>query len=570
MLALPVAVWAVMAWRQRWVADDAFINFRVIDHLLAGHGPVFNLGERVEVATSPLWVALLTVAALVLPVPVEWIALLGGLGLSLAGLVLVQLAARRLLPGAPSFVVPAGALVVVALPPFWDFATSGLETGLSFAWLGACLFVLARPDLQATRAALLVGLGPLVRPDFAVFSAVFLVALLVLAGVDDRPSRRLRLVAIAAVAPVAFQVFRMGYYAALVPNTALAKEASLARWDQGWFYLRDLAGPYSLILPVVGLLALTWAPAVVRAVGRRDRRRAVLLVAPVLGAVLHALYVVRVGGDFMHGRLLLPALFVGLAPVAVVAIGAPAVLLGRALGATALLAWALVCGTSLRVLYPLGIGPDGVADERDAYVGPGTTPPVTIEDYAGHGWAEDGAAVAARLDDGRRVLLLHPQYAYADRIVLPRTDDSGVDGGADDGPDVVVAALNIGLLGQTAGIDAEVLDVHGLADPLASRLELGERLRPGHEKLLTGAWVLARYTDPSTPFPVGLPPSPATTGDIADAREALGCGEVPELFEAVSDPLTPGRFLANLTAAVRLHDLRVPADPTDAARQLCR
>src|SRR3712207_8045404 len=40
----------------------SFINFRVVDHLLAGHGPVWNEGERIEIGTSTLWLALLTVA----------------------------------------------------------------------------------------------------------------------------------------------------------------------------------------------------------------------------------------------------------------------------------------------------------------------------------------------------------------------------------------------------------------------------------------------------------------------------------------------------------------------------
>src|SRR5207245_8363311 len=36
------------------------------------------------------------------------------------------------------------ALVLSALPPLWDFATSGLETGLTFGWLGGCQWLLAR------------------------------------------------------------------------------------------------------------------------------------------------------------------------------------------------------------------------------------------------------------------------------------------------------------------------------------------------------------------------------------------------------------------------------------------
>ena len=59
MLGLPVVCLAWAGWQHRWVAEDAFIHFRVVSNLLAGHGPVFNLAERVEASTSPAWVGLL-------------------------------------------------------------------------------------------------------------------------------------------------------------------------------------------------------------------------------------------------------------------------------------------------------------------------------------------------------------------------------------------------------------------------------------------------------------------------------------------------------------------------------
>ncbi|HET7721937.1 MAG TPA: hypothetical protein VFK43_18345, partial [Acidimicrobiales bacterium] len=52
LLALPIAFYAVRVWQRRWVTDDGFINFRIVQMVLAGHGPVFNAGERVEAATS--------------------------------------------------------------------------------------------------------------------------------------------------------------------------------------------------------------------------------------------------------------------------------------------------------------------------------------------------------------------------------------------------------------------------------------------------------------------------------------------------------------------------------------
>ena len=39
--------------------DDAFISFRYAQHLIDGHGLVYNVGERVEGFTNPLWTLLL-------------------------------------------------------------------------------------------------------------------------------------------------------------------------------------------------------------------------------------------------------------------------------------------------------------------------------------------------------------------------------------------------------------------------------------------------------------------------------------------------------------------------------
>ena len=54
-ILVPLVIVLVGAWTYRWVDEDAFIDFRVIHNLLAGYGPVFNVGERVEVDSDPLW-----------------------------------------------------------------------------------------------------------------------------------------------------------------------------------------------------------------------------------------------------------------------------------------------------------------------------------------------------------------------------------------------------------------------------------------------------------------------------------------------------------------------------------
>jgi arabinofuranosyltransferase len=104
-------------------------------------------------------------------------------------------------------------------------------------------------------------------------------------------------------------------------------------------------------------------------------------------------------------------------------------------------------------------------------------------------------------------------------------------------------------------MDVHVVDLFGLTDPIASRMMLGERGRPGHEKLLPDVWVIGRFgsSDRTSDLP-----------GVADAARAVECGEVGRLIHAVSDPLTPARFFANMRAAWTFHRLRIPVDPATA------
>jgi hypothetical protein len=57
-LLLVAVVSALHAWAWDFVSDDTFINLRYSQNLLAGHGLVFNAGERVEAFSSLTWVLL--------------------------------------------------------------------------------------------------------------------------------------------------------------------------------------------------------------------------------------------------------------------------------------------------------------------------------------------------------------------------------------------------------------------------------------------------------------------------------------------------------------------------------
>jgi arabinofuranosyltransferase len=564
LLILPLA-WGVLGWRQRWIADDGLIEARVVRQILAGNGPVFNPGERVEADTSALWTWLLAVATWASRLDLYTVILGAGLLLAPLGLLFALLGARELhrrrSPG--QALLPLGALVVVALPPFWDFVTSGLEDSLVFCWLGLCWWLLAglRPDSgrRAGWLAFVAGLGWLVRPDMAVGTVGFLAALWYIA----RPAgRRLAvLAAIAGAVPLAYQVFRMGYYGLLVPNTAVAKDASHVRFHQGFVYLADFASPYHLWIPLAVLLVVFLLTA-----GHLSRADAVRCAAAAGSGLLMALYVIAIGGDFMHARMLLPPTFAVLLPVMLVPVPVPKLRAGLASASLGLLAattgvWALGAALEWRDPTPIGIIPQsGIANERGFWtVHTFQRNPDNGAVYVltGMGSAHATGSLEWLISqDARsgRAVLLYQVTQWSPYVSVPLSRPRYP---------VAVTAYILGTDGAGTPLDGLVVDMHGLAYALGSHLVGDPNGRPGHAKWVDPAWVVAEYSD-VTQAP-GIP-----AAQLAAARKALSCGPLADLDQATQAPLTVGRFASNFVHSLTLTTFRFSPDPGTAERELCR
>jgi arabinofuranosyltransferase len=551
MVVLPTVVILIAGWNRRWISDDGLIFTRTVRQILAGHGPVYNVGERAEASTSTLWQWILVAFGWVTQMDVGRLAVLLGLLCTAAGYALALDGTRRLHTNA--LLLPVGVLIPLALPPVWDFATSGLETGLSTLWAGACWWLLVHTlDSQSKKTsyalAVLAGLGPMVRPDAAIASVGFLAA----AWFTLRP-RWTSLLAHAAAAvavPLAYEIFRMGYYGVLLPLPAITKEASTSDWGRGRTYLEDLSAPYALWLPLVLLVIFLVTTVALRLRAGEDLRskRLAVLVMPVVCGVVMTAYVMRVGGDFMHGRMLLPGLFMLLLPVLLL----PADRLVLPLAAVTVV-WAVVCAVALRIPYVGVIGDQGIADERGFYRSQTKTDhPTTADSYLRN---------FPKLPEAVRIA----QREYKDVIVYSWHDGFSVTP-LRPGLTYPYATLwpNLGVNGAAAPLDSASVDVLGLAYPLAAHVELTKRGRPGHEKEIDIAWVFAEYTDKETVLPPGVDPL-----RVAAARYALTCGPLKELQDSAREPMTWGRFWDNLTGSVERTTFRFPNDPLQAMQKIC-
>ncbi len=583
----PVLGLLAAAIDRRWMDEDGFINLRIVRNVLHGAGPVFNLDERVEAATSPAWIAVLALLG-ALRLRLEYAAVFGGIALTCAGLVLAQDAALVLRgPRGLSWrerwatpALPLGAAIVAVLPPTWDYASSGLETGLSLAWLGASFRVVAgratRPPSTAGQGALqavLLGAGPLVRPEFALYSAAFLVPYAA-AVARDRAGllRRVRAVVAAglcaAALPLAYQLFRMGYYASITPNTAIAKEAFMANLSQGRCYFDNFFVTYRMAVPLAAAGAF-WATRLRDDASARRWLVVACAIAPVVAGAVHVGYLVVMGGDYMHGRLLVPPVFAGLLPV--MTIPAPAPRASReavplTIAGAAAIAWVVVCGTSLRV----GVeNVCNVGDERGWYARKAEVPnPVLVGSFRKHFFYEssqkwlrrirsdcggeapvDSSAPGCRqvyLDDDKAQIAPAPEASPLDPSVAPEVLG-------------VVSVGAIGVVGYVLPDRVHVVDYNGLSDAIVGRFELPTRGRPGHEKTLPAAWLLGRYAKPAD----------GEDSAVTAARHALHCGALAELERDVGRPLTAAGFLHNVAHAWENARLRIPRDPFEAEERFC-
>ena len=597
-VAVVVVLFGWGSWQRRWIADDGLIVLRTVRNMLAGNGPVFNQGERVEANTSTAWTYLMYAGSWVGgPMRMEYIALALALVLSLLGVAMLMLGTGRLyapsLRGRRAIMLPAGALVYIALPPSRDFATSGLESGLTLAYLGLLWWMMVcwsqplrtRSDGRVFLGALafVAGFSVLVRPELALMGGLALIMMLIAAR-----TRRNRVLIVVAggFLPVAYEIFRMGYYGLLVPGTALAKDAAGDKWSQGMIYLSNFTQPYAIWVPVLllvplGLLLMLSrrrpsfmrpleAPNYGRAARAMQSPPAVVAFVLVSG-LLQALYWIRQGGDFMHGRVLLAPLFCLLAPVAVIPVPIPdgkdySRETGYWLAGAASLLWLGVAGWSLWAANSPGMGDDatrvtysGIVDERRFYAqATGHAHPLTAADYLGY---PRMAAILVALDNTPDGALLLPSgnYTQWDLVPMIPPQPGGHPGSsASQKPQHAVFFTNLGMVGMNVGLDVRVIDQIGLANPIAQHTERLKHGRIGHDKNLFPDWVIA--DGPWVKWPPGIP-GYLDQAWIAQATAALKCPETQVMLSSVRAPMTLHRFVSNFVNSFEFTGYRIDRVP---------
>lgn len=306
-----------------WMIDDSFISFRYADNFASGNGLVFNIGERVEGYTNFLWTVLV---AGMMAMGGEPIVATSAVNMVLGfGIVaLTMRLAHHLIAGHASgggegiiqsgIVLVATVLLAVSSPfLLYSVRGSGMETALFTALILATLLALAGRAWVV--AGLLTALTMMTRPDGIILAGCGTLYAL-LAGEQGAGGREQEIgdrgqgtggmlwyVGVFGAFYLPYFLWRWSYYGYLLPNTFYVKVGST--WSQvarGAGYLFDTSNTY--VLPYVAIAA--------GIVGVWARRNSPYTRWPLVGliggvAALFALYIVVVGGDWMHGaRFVVP------------------------------------------------------------------------------------------------------------------------------------------------------------------------------------------------------------------------------------------------------------------------
>lgn len=303
LIILFILVYFVVLVRTAWISDDAYISFRTIDNFINGYGLTFNISERVQSFTNPLWVLILSFFYYFTNEIFNTSTVIS----IITSLVAVSLFAFKI--SKTIFTSILGITILILSKAFIDYSTSGLENPMNhllIALFFSTYFMMKENLQQLFILSLIASLCMVNRMDTIL---LFLPSLSCFFFRGLRPHLHIRIfiqraiIGLLGITPfIVWEIFSLVYYGFPFPNTAYAKLntgiPSSEYIQQGIFYFFNSmdVDPITIFIIILGICF----PFVIKEVK----------VYPVsIGIILYLIYTVKVGGDFMSGRFLAAPLF---------------------------------------------------------------------------------------------------------------------------------------------------------------------------------------------------------------------------------------------------------------------
>lgn len=296
-----IFLFAIVLFRTAWISDDSYISFKSVDNFVNGYGLNWNVGERVQTFTNPLWVLIVSgfysfsnepfYTSIILSIIVSVLAI---------SLFVFNIPQTRI-----SGIVALSLLLFSKA--FIDYSTSGLENPLTHLLLVLFFIVFFKYEINGKTLfilSLIAGLGTLNRMDILLIYAPPLIYALFFKY--KRIPKGILLLFLGFLPFVLWEMFSLVYYGFLFPNTMYAKMNTGIEFykilGQGFLYILDL-----MTRDFLTLISLSIGISIMF-LFKKERR----LIAPTIGIILYILYILRIGGDFMAGRFFAAPLLVSI------------------------------------------------------------------------------------------------------------------------------------------------------------------------------------------------------------------------------------------------------------------
>jgi arabinofuranosyltransferase len=285
-----IFAYLLIVYISAWVSDDSFITFRTVDNLINGYGLTWNISERVQTYTHPLWMFVVS-GFYFITREIYYTSIIISIVISLTTILLLVL---KLSNSNLSSIIAV--LILIFSKAFIDYSTSGLENPLTHLLIVLFFIVYFKTEDGNKKLWLLTTIFSLAAINRLDTALIYIPALIFYYLKCDK-LKGLAAVALGLLPLVLWESFSLLYYGFLVPNTAYAKLktgiAQILLLKQGVRYL--IASVYLDPVTPAAISAGIILPFI-------KKYKNLLPIS--LGIVLYLIYLLNIGGDFMVGRFL--------------------------------------------------------------------------------------------------------------------------------------------------------------------------------------------------------------------------------------------------------------------------
>jgi len=439
-------LFTIVVYQSAWLHDDAYITFRTVDNFVNGYGLTWNVAERVETYSNPLWMFLVSIPYFFTD-EIYYTSIILSIVVSVITILIFSFKISKTVIGAI-----LGVTIFIFSKPFIDYSTSGLEDPLTHLILAIFLLVYIKSMKKFNLKTLfllsiITAFGAINRLD----TVVLFLPCLVFAFLKLPKVKGIYTVAIGLLPAIIWKSLAIFYYGFPFPNTAYAKvlntgvsKAEITQ--QGLLYFENLMiwHPGTFFIIMVGMAI----PFIIK-----EKR----LIPVTLGVVFYLIFILQSGGDQFSGRLFTVPLFI-------------AVILLSQCNFNAFRRIPLVALVSIVIVVGI-ITPNSPLFSDEDYIILPESPDWKIEgmhDSRGHYYPSTGLLNNLSMVEG-------PPYMLG-KLGLKAKEQSQtpIERGA------------IGFFGFYAGPEIHIIDPAALGDPLLSKLPFTPKERyeggwaPGH------------------------------------------------------------------------------------------